>query len=103
VLIAAWTREHTAEAIVSRLQEKGVAAGIVQDAADLAKDPQLQARDFFVKGSVFTDASPIRMGQGGAKYRRSAPEPGQDNDYVYGRLLGLSEKEIADLKINGVV
>ena len=102
-LIAAWTRAHTAEAVLSRLQENGVAAGIVQDAADLAKDPQLQARGFFVKSTIFTDTSPIRMGQTGAEYGRSAPGPGQDNDYVYGRLLGLSEGKITDLKAEGVI
>lgn len=102
-LIVSWTRAHTAEKVMTRLQEDGVAAGIVQDAADLAKDPQLKARGFFVKSDVFTDASPIKMGSSGAEYRRSAPAPGQDNDYVYGGLLGLSEQEIADLKDKGVI
>jgi crotonobetainyl-CoA:carnitine CoA-transferase CaiB-like acyl-CoA transferase len=39
----------------------------------------------------------------GAEYQRSAPAPGQDNDYVYGGLLGLNDPEIADLKDNGVI
>jgi benzylsuccinate CoA-transferase BbsF subunit len=102
-LIAAWTREHTAEEVMSKFQENGVAAGIVQDAADLAGDPQLKARGFFVKGKAFTDASPVRMELSGAEYGRSAPTPGQDNDYVYGKLLGLSEEKIADLKDKGVI
>jgi len=102
-LIAAWAREQKAEEVMSRLQENDVAAGIVQDAADLAKDPQLQAWGFFVRGNDFTDASPIRMGRSGARYERPAPAPGQDNDYVYGKLLGLSADKIADLQVKGVI
>jgi benzylsuccinate CoA-transferase BbsF subunit len=104
-LITAWTREHTAEEVMSRLQENGVAAGVVQDAADIAKDPQLRARGFFIEDAKIplTDATPIRLAQSPAEYRRGAPSPGQDNDYVYGKLLGLSKEELAELKEKGVI
>jgi len=106
-LVTTWTQEHTAEEVMSRLQENGVAAGVVQDATDLAGDPQLRARGFFIKHPEKelppADASPIKLSQTPSEYRRAAPFPGQDNDYVYGRLLGLSESEIADLKKNGVI
>ena len=104
-LITVWTREHTAEEVMALLQKYGVAAGIVQDAVDLAGDPQLRARGFFIEDDEipFTDAAPIRMSASPAGYRRSAPSPGQDNDYVYGKLLGLSEGEIAVLKEKGVI
>lgn len=105
-LIAAWTQERSAEEVMSRLQENGVAAGIVQDAADLARDPQLKARGFFVNKpeiGKFVDATPIRLSQSPAEYKRAAPSQGQDNDYVYGKLLGMSEKEIADLREKGVI
>jgi benzylsuccinate CoA-transferase BbsF subunit len=106
-LITAWTQEHTAEEVMSRLQENGVAAGVVQDAADLARDPQLRERGFFIehpdKELPPTDATPIKLSRTPAEYRRAAPSPGQDNDYVYGRLLGLSESEIADLREKGVI
>ena len=45
-LMTGWTQKYTAEEVMSLLQKNGVAAGIVQDAADLAKDPQLKARGF---------------------------------------------------------
>ncbi|OGO01991.1 MAG: hypothetical protein A2Y90_01155 [Chloroflexi bacterium RBG_13_52_12] len=104
-LIEAWTREHTAEEVMSVLQKNGVSAGMVQDAADIAQDPQLKARGFFIEGGEmpFTDASPVRMGEGGAEYKRAAPSPGQDNSYVYGNLLGMSKEEIAILKEKGVI
>jgi benzylsuccinate CoA-transferase BbsF subunit len=104
--IATWTQERTAEEVMSRLQENGVAAGIVQDAADLARDPQLKERGFFVNKpeiGKFIDATPIRLSRSPAEYKRAAPSQGQDNDYVYGKLLGMSEKEMADLRENGVI
>jgi benzylsuccinate CoA-transferase BbsF subunit len=104
--MVAWTRERTAEEVMSRLQENGVAAGAVQDAADLAGDPQLKERGFFVNKpeiGKFVDATPIRLSQSPAEYKRAAPSQGQDNDYVYGKLLGMSEKEMADLKDSGVI
>ena len=105
-LIAKWTQERTAEEVMSRLQENGVAAGIVQDAADLAGDPQLKARGFFVNKpeiGKLVDATPVRLSRSPAEYNRAAPSQGRDNDYVYGKLLGMSEKEIADLRENGVI
>ncbi len=104
-LVGNWTRAHTAEEIVSLLQQNGIAAGIVQDAKDLAHDPQLKERGFFIKsGKVpFIDASPVKMESNGAEYERTAPSPGQDNDYVYGKLLGLGKEEVSDLKKKGVI
>jgi benzylsuccinate CoA-transferase BbsF subunit len=103
--ITDWTLKHTAGEVMARLQQNGVAAGLVQHAADLAESPLLRARGFFVQdaGAPFRDATPIRMSAAGAEYRRSAPTPGQDNDYVYGELLGVSEGERAELKQKGVI
>jgi len=102
----AWTKRHTAEEVMTRLQENGVAAGVVQDAADLAGDPQLKARGFFIDQleiGKLVDASPIRLSETPAAYNRPAPTRGWDNDYVYGQLLGLSEKEMAKLREKGVI
>ena len=62
-LLTGWTEQHKAQEVMSLLQENGVAAGIVQDAADLASDPQLKARGFFIKKTKnsFIDAVPIKM------------------------------------------
>ena len=96
-LVEEWTRDHTAEEVMALLQRAGVAAGVVQDAADLSKDPQLKARGFFVEadhpilGKVSFDRSPIKLFDTPAQLERAAPLLGQDNEYVYCRLLGMSE------------
>jgi crotonobetainyl-CoA:carnitine CoA-transferase CaiB-like acyl-CoA transferase len=104
--VGAWTKRHTAEEVMAKLQANGVAAGVVQDAADIAKDLQLKARGFFIDRpeiGKLVDASPIRLSETPAEYSRPAPTQGKDNDYVYGKLLGMSEKEMAELREKGVI
>ena len=108
-LVAEWTARHTAEEAMSLLQGQGVAAGVVQSAEDLAKNPQLKARDFFVElehpelGKAVSDATPIKLSNNPARYIRAAPTLGQDNIYVYQKLLGMNEAEMTALRENGVI
>ena len=108
-LVEGWTRERTAEEVMALLQDQGVAAGVVQAASDLPNDPQLRARNFFIEldhpelGKTIADATPIKLSDTSAKYNRAAPIVGQDNDYVYGELLGMREDEIAELRQQGII
>ena len=108
-LVERWTGQRTAEDVMTRLQREGVAAGVVQDAGDLARDPQLKERGFFIEldhpelGRTVSDASPIRLSDTPARYTRAAPALGQDNKYVYGELLGMSKKKLAELEEQGIV
>jgi crotonobetainyl-CoA:carnitine CoA-transferase CaiB-like acyl-CoA transferase len=108
-LVEKWTGKHTAEEVMALLQKRGVAAGVVQSASDLAQDPQLKKRSFFIElghpqlGKTVSDAVPIRLSDTPPRYTRAAPVLGQDNDYVYGKLLGLSQDELAELKKQAVV
>jgi len=91
------------------LQGHGVAAGVVQNTSDLANDPQLKSRGFFIEldhpqlGKIVSDATPIKLSETPAKYSRAAPVSGQDNDYVYGKLLGLSKDELTELRRQEVI
>jgi benzylsuccinate CoA-transferase BbsF subunit len=108
-LVEDWTKERTAEEAMALLQRQGVAAGVVQDASDLAEDPQLKERGFFIEldhpelGKTVSDAVPIRLSDTPARYTRAAPIQGQDNNYVYRELLGMSEDEIDKLREQGVI
>jgi crotonobetainyl-CoA:carnitine CoA-transferase CaiB-like acyl-CoA transferase len=108
-LIQGWSVLRPAEEVMKILQKQGVPAGVVQNAADLASDPQLRDRGFFIElehqvlGKTITDASPIRLSESPAEYKRAAPEHGQDNEYVYSQLLGLSGDQINGLKEKGVI
>jgi len=107
--VGLWTARHSPERIVSLLQEAGVPAGVVQNAEDLANDPHLKARQFFVRlkhpvlGETISDASPIRFKESSTAGWRAAPLLGEDNQYVLGELLGLTESELSSLITKGVV
>lgn len=108
-LVGEWTLSHSDQEVMTLLQREGVPAGKVQNADDLVHDPQLKSRGFFIEldipelGKNPADSSPIHLSNILANYRRASPTRGQDNDYVYGRLLGYSQAEIARLKQENVI
>ncbi|HVC43432.1 MAG TPA: CoA transferase [Candidatus Binataceae bacterium] len=82
----------------------------VANAADIAADPQLHARDYFVTvehaglgrtltmPGAFAKLSATPVGPQGA-----APQLGKHNRAVYGDLLGRSEQQIAELRASGAI
>jgi crotonobetainyl-CoA:carnitine CoA-transferase CaiB-like acyl-CoA transferase len=104
-----WTLQHSPEEVVTLLQRGGIAAGIVQNAEDLANDPHLTARDFFVPlehpvlGKTIADASPIRFKKSSRGQWKPAPLLGEDNEYVYGELLGFREEEFSSYVKRGII
>jgi crotonobetainyl-CoA:carnitine CoA-transferase CaiB-like acyl-CoA transferase len=106
--IAAWTSSQDAESLMDELCGAGIPAGVVQNAADLLNDAQLQSRDFYVSaqhpelGTVRFDGFPASFSGPGFEVRRPAPLLGEHNDYVFKELLRLREAEVADLAEAGV-
>ncbi len=100
-LIEKWTSKHPAEKVVHLLQAEGVPSGVVQNAEDLARDPHLMARDFFIDlehpvlGRTTSDTSPIRFREKMTLDWKAGPLLGEDNRYVYMELLGLTEMELS--------
>jgi crotonobetainyl-CoA:carnitine CoA-transferase CaiB-like acyl-CoA transferase len=97
-LLEGWTSQLPAGEVMSRLQQAGIAAGAVQNAADLAQDPQLEHRgqavwlDHPEVGTQRYDAPAVQLGASPAQLR-PVPTMGQHNAYVFRELLGLSEVE----------
>jgi len=108
-LLGQWTGKHRAEELVCLLQEAGVPAGVVQSAEDLAGDPHLKSRDYFVQlehpmlGKTISDASPIQFSDTTRADWKAAPSLGEDNQYVYMELLGLRESELSSYLERGIV
>ena len=108
-LLEQWTANYTAEQVMNMLQEAGVPSGIVNNAADLANDPQLMARGFFIQlphpvlGNTSFDSTPIRLNRTPARFQWAAPLLGQDNRYVYQNLLGLDDDELRQYIEKGVI
>jgi len=108
-ILTKWTTQHTAEEVVHLLQEAGISAGVVQNAEDLSKDPQLMARNFFVElehpvlGKTISDRSPIRFEEDLTVDWKAAPQLGEDNRYVFLELLGFTERELANYMERGII
>lgn len=96
-LIARWTARHKSETVIRRLQKAGISAGIVQNAADLAHDRQLAARNFFINDKGIIDRSALWPWHEKPNEWKPAPRLGADNRRVYRILLGLSEPEFQSL------
>ena len=108
-LLELWTLQQSPEEIVALLQEAGVPAGVVQNAEDLAGDPHLAARDFFVQlehpilGKTVSTAPPMQFKQELKGRWKAAPLLGEDNRYVYRELLGFTEDEFASYVEKGII
>ncbi|MBI2854105.1 MAG: CoA transferase [Chloroflexi bacterium] len=106
-LVEKWTSRLTPDRAMIELQKAGIPAGKVQDARQIAADPQLNARRFFTEpepasSGLKCDGSPIRI-LGVPPPCRTAPAPGQDTDDVLTDILGLDKREVMLLKQEGVI
>ena len=110
-----WTITHTAQKVVELLQNAGVPAGVVQNAEELANDPHLLERKYFVQlqhpsfGKTTLDRSPIRFIRDSSTVPypeidlKSSPFLGEGNQYVYRDLLGLTEQEYTSYIQKGII
>ena len=72
-------------------------------------DPQVEARGVFfemdhpVIGQARFEGVPIRFSNLAPDNWRSGPLLGEDNDYVFGEILGLDEDDVARLRAARVI
>ena len=108
--LAAWTGTLTCHEAMDLLQAAGVRAGAVQTAEDVNEsDPQMAFRGTFfemdhpVIGEARFEGLPFTASNFRPDHWRSGPLLGEDNAYVLGELLGISDDEIEDLDRRGVI
>jgi benzylsuccinate CoA-transferase BbsF subunit len=108
-LLTAWTKRQDAFELMKRLQEGGVAAGVVQNARDLVEnDEQIAARGNFVTvehpvmGPVVYNGSPSQLSRTPARIA-CAPLLGEHTDHVLKNMLGMNDDEIAGLREAGAL
>jgi benzylsuccinate CoA-transferase BbsF subunit len=108
--VTAWTRSEDRFVLAASLQEAGIAAAAVAKPVDrIDNDPATEAFGLWpvvehgAIGKVRVDGHPVHLSSTDWSMRRGAALLGQDNDYVFGELLGLSAGEIAALREGGVL
>jgi crotonobetainyl-CoA:carnitine CoA-transferase CaiB-like acyl-CoA transferase len=107
--VESWTAELTPHQVMLILQRDGVAAGVVQTAEDLYRDPHLRergfARDVYVPqiGWLTRTGPSVRMTETPFITKDEAHLAGEDNEIVLGELLGISKANIAEMTEQGVL
>ena len=98
-IVAAWTTSLTAAEVEAACIACDVPVGLAYTAADIAADPHMQAREDLVAvadpvlGPVVQQAPFPRYEGEDRPTPSGAPRLGQDNDEVWGELLGAETVE----------
>jgi benzylsuccinate CoA-transferase BbsF subunit len=106
-IVGAWSREHDANALMWELQRHGVPAGPVMDAGDCYRDAHLAERRYFETihhpetGTYSWPGMPYKMSATPLSIRSAPRGLGEDNEYVYKTLLGVTDEEYAALQLEG--
>lgn len=104
-----WTQQYTPEEVMARLQQAGIAAGVVANGEDLDRDPQLSARDYWAQvqtpegDPVTLDGPSVKLSATPGYVAAPGPLLGEHTDAVLRRLLGYSDADLARLKAERVV
>jgi crotonobetainyl-CoA:carnitine CoA-transferase CaiB-like acyl-CoA transferase len=101
--ITAWTQQHSVEDVLGALRPLGVPVGEVMSETRVLDDPHLAAREWFQQrshpavGTHRYPGLPWRTADFETVFGRPVPSFGEDNEYVYKKLLGYDDDAYADL------
>lgn len=107
-IIEEWTRQRDRDWMVNEFCQAGIAAAPSRDWQDIYADPHLRARDAFIKvqhpeiGPLELVGVPWKMSDYTPPPNR-APLLGEHNDYVLRQILGLSDREITELREKDII
>jgi crotonobetainyl-CoA:carnitine CoA-transferase CaiB-like acyl-CoA transferase len=107
--IADWAASRGRDEIGDALRAIGVPYAPVASIAEVAASDQIAAREMISEidhpslGPLRLPSSPIKMSATPPTIRKAPPLAGEDNDRVYGELLGMSDEEIAVLRAEGAI
>lgn len=107
-LIGEWTIGLSAEEVMVKMQEAGIAAGVVETPATIQDNPQLRHRHHYRAlehpeiGLHHYDAAPFTLSKTPCDLNMPGPCLGQHNEYVYTKILGMSDEEFVELLAEGV-
>lgn len=109
-IIENWTRKHSREEVVSKLNDKRIPSCPIYDVKDASEDPHIsRARGMVVDveqpglGVVKLQGNPIKMSETNPMPRGPAPSLGGDSEAVLTDLLGVTREEISRLREEGVI
>ena len=107
-VMAAWTSGQDKHALADRLAELGIPAEAVQDGREVFTDPELRAAGHYVRmqhkvlGDCDMPGPPIKF-SGSTVEVGPSPLLGEHNHAVFVDLLGMTEREVAELVASGAL
>ncbi|MFC1825425.1 CaiB/BaiF CoA transferase family protein [Thermodesulfobacteriota bacterium] len=108
--VGEWTKNRAPDEVMETLQKAGVAAGAVREIRDLVdSDAQMKEYGLYKEadhaelGKRLFEENPFRLSDTPSQIDRGSPLLGEHNDFVCKDVLGLSEEEINQYIIEGVL
>ena len=107
--VSAWMASRTVVEASRALSEAGIPFGPVATVADAVGSDQIAAREMLVEiehptlGPVIVTGIPVKLSATPGTVRKAPPQVGEDNERIYGAVLGMSAVEIAELRSSGVI
>jgi benzylsuccinate CoA-transferase BbsF subunit len=101
--LSGWTGLHGCYDAAEKLQKAGVTASPSLSTKQLTHDRHINEREFFIKtehpvlGKVLLTGLPYNLSESPKGNYDCPPLLGEDNDYVFGELLGMGKEEIKKL------
>jgi benzylsuccinate CoA-transferase BbsF subunit len=108
-IITAWTTQHTADEAAERIQKAGVAAFVCATNKDIAENPHLNERRYFVEldhpevGVQKHCGMPWKMSATPCEVKAPAPVMGQHTEEVLTTILGYSRDDVTRLRAAGAL
>jgi crotonobetainyl-CoA:carnitine CoA-transferase CaiB-like acyl-CoA transferase len=107
-IVSTWVAAHDFDELWDILTKTTIAASAINTAKDIVENPHVRERGSIldVETEDGTMAMPVatpRLDDGDDGVRWVGESLGASNDHVYAEVLGLSEREIADLRARGVI
>lgn len=109
VVIEDFLKDYTMEAATEYILSKGIPAGPIMDIKQILADPHVREREMFVEmdhptlGHITVNGCAVKLMDTKPSVRIPAPALGQDNEAVYGDMLGITKEACEDLKRQMVI
>jgi len=106
--IEQWTTTMTKFEVMEICNEHDIPVGPILSMKEIAEEPSLRATgtvievDHPTRGPYLTVGNPIKLSDSPPDVRRS-PLLGEHTDEILRKVLGCSDKEIADIKAGGAL
>ena len=109
-IVEEWTKTMDSDELVDMLLANDLPACPIYNVEQVTEDPQIAGdRQMFIEaeyprvGKLKVTNTHIKMSETKPGFRKPSPDLGEDNEEIYGRLLGYSAGEIRALMDKGII